>query len=191
MQPPTTSFLYRRFRVNEISSVLVCCIVDLNQSALRVTFRITSEYVKSFTLDLYALILVHYKWRKLLPQRVINFRRTEGKVLCSDSIMNVLEGYNSKLTSWTMCLMPVTRKIIEPFCYFYHHQVSNISRTLIGNNIVDHPNVVWASPVGVLQLHLHSRLNTWLQWIGQRNCSTRRETFKFWDSVRLMLEAWR
>ena len=168
MQPPTTSFLYRRFRVHEISYVLVCCIVDLNQSALRVTFRITSEYVKSFTLDFYALILVHYKWRKLLPQRVINFRRTEGKVLCSDSIMNVLEGYISKLTSWTMCLMPVTRQIIEPFCYFYHHQVSNISRTLVGNNIVDHPNVVGASPVGVLQLHLHSRLKTWLQWIGQR-----------------------
>ena len=32
----------------------------------------------------------------------------------------------------------------------------------------------------LLQLHLHSRLNTWLQWIGQRHCNTWRETFKLW-----------
>ena len=41
-------------------------------------------------------------------------------------------------------------------------QTSNISGNLVGNKIVD---VVGAAPV---QLHLHSRLNTWLQWIGQK-----------------------
>ena len=29
-----------------------------------------------------------------------------------------------------------------------YHKVSNISRTLVGNNIVDHSDVVGASPVG-------------------------------------------
>ena len=36
-------------------------------------------------------------------------------------------------------------------------QTSNVSRTLEGNNIVDHSDVVGATPV---QLHLRSRLNT-------------------------------
>ena len=30
----------------------------------------------------------------------------------------------------------------------YHHQISNIRRTLVGNKIVDNSDVVWASPVG-------------------------------------------
>ena len=30
----------------------------------------------------------------------------------------------------------------------YHRQVSNIRRSLVGNKIVDHPDVVVASPVG-------------------------------------------
>ena len=38
------------------------------------------------------------------------------------------------------------------------------------------------------QLHLHSRLNNWLQWIGQRQLQDRREILKFWNSVRLILE---
>ena len=29
-----------------------------------------------------------------------------------------------------------------------YRQVSNIRRTLVGNKIVDHSDVVWASPVG-------------------------------------------
>ena len=48
-----------------------------------------------------------------------------------------------------------------------YHQASDIRYTL-GNKIVDHTDVVGASPVALLQLHLHSQLNTWLQWIGQR-----------------------
>ena len=32
--------------------------------------------------------------------------------------------------------------------YMYYRQVSNISRTLVGNKIVHHSDVVGASPVG-------------------------------------------
>ena len=67
-------------------------------------------------------------------------------------------------------------------------QISNISRTL-GNKIVDHSDVVGASPVGAAPttssfstLHLAS--------MGKGNCKTRRETFKFWDLVHFILEVW-
>ena len=57
----------------------------------------------------------------------------------------------------------------EPvIAYFTDIPTSNIRRTWLGNKIGDHLDVVGASPVKLLQLHLRSRLNIWLQWIGQR-----------------------
>ena len=62
-------------------------------------------------------------------------------------------------------------------------QTSNIRCTWVGNNIADHSDVVGAAPTGdapttsewsaillptQVCLHLNSWLNTWLQWIGQR-----------------------
>ena len=41
-------------------------------------------------------------------------------------------------------------------------KVSNISRPLAGYKIVDHSDVVGASPVGAAPTTFHSRLNTWL-----------------------------
>ena len=52
--------------------------------------------------------------------------------------------------------------------YHVYRQVSDISRTPVGNKFVDHSDVVGASPVGAAELHLHSRPNTWLYWIGQK-----------------------
>ena len=144
-----------------------------------------------------------------------------------------------------------------------YHQTSNISHTLVGNEIVDHSDVVGASPVGAAPhddvikwkhfprywpfmqgIHrppVHSpsqmpvtrsfdvlfdpRLNKrlskplWGWWfempscslwrhcnklhryllsrlpgfngLGKDNCKTRRETFMFWDLIRLILEVWR
>ena len=40
------------------------------------------------------------------------------------------------------------------------------------------------------QLHLHSRRKTWLQRTGQRQLKTNRETFQFWDLVRMVLVIW-
>ena len=58
----------------------------------------------------------------------------------------------------------------------HHRQVSNISGTVVGNKIVDHSDVVGAAPTpGFIGL-------------GKDNCKTRRETFKFGDLVRLILE---
>ena len=57
-----------------------------------------------------------------------------------------------------------------------YRKVSNIRRTLVGNKIVDHSDVVGASP----ELHLHSQLNTWLQWIGQRQLQDETRSIYVW-----------
>ena len=49
-----------------------------------------------------------------------------------------------------------------------YRQTSNINHTLVGNKIVDHSNVVGASPVGTAPTTFHFQLNTWLQCIAQR-----------------------
>ena len=65
------------------------------------------------------------------------------------------------------------------------HQTSNISRSLVGNKIVD--QLITHRLSALLQLHLHSRLDAWHQWIGQGQNKTRRESFKFWYLVPLIL----
>ena len=57
-------------------------------------------------------------------------------------------------------------------------QTSNKSRTLLGDKNVDHSDVVEQRLSAVLQLHLHFRLNTWLQWIGLRQLQD--ETRNIW-----------
>ena len=45
----------------------------------------------------------------------------------------------------------LSREIISEICHvvlYTYHQVSNIRRTLVGNEIVDQSDVVGASPVG-------------------------------------------
>ena len=50
-----------------------------------------------------------------------------------------------------------------------YHQTSTISCTLVDNNIVDHSDVVWASPVAdAPTTSSFSTKKPWLQWIGQR-----------------------
>ena len=52
----------------------------------------------------------------------------------------------------------------------YCRQTSNRNRTLVSNKIVDHSDVIGAPPA--LPLHLHSQLDTCLQWIDIDNCKT-------------------
>ena len=70
-----------------------------------------------------------------------------------------------------------------------YRQVSNISRTLDGNQIVDHSDVVGASPVGTAPTtSSFLDLTHGFDGLGKGNCKMRRESFKFWDLVRLILE---
>ena len=56
--------------------------------------------------------------------------------------------------------MIAIKRCTSLFMGYMYGQTSNISHTSIGNEIVDHSDVV--------RVHLHSRPNTWLQWVGQR-----------------------
>ena len=47
-----------------------------------------------------------------------------------------------------------------------HRQTSNIKRTLVGIKIA---NIELENRLSaLLQLHFHSQLHTWLQWLGQK-----------------------
>ena len=75
-------------------------------------------------------------------------------------------------------------------CLIYR-KISTIRRTFVGNQIVDHSDVVGAACrrcsnyIFILNLtHAFNRLD-------KDNSKARWETFKFWDSMRLILEIWR
>ena len=77
---------------------------------------------------------------------------------------------------------------------FYVPSALYISRTLADNEIVDHSDVVGASPTlyrrcsnYIFILDLTPGINR----LGKDNCKTRRETLKFSDLARLILEIWR
>ena len=70
-----------------------------------------------------------------------------------------------------------------------YHQVPNIRCTLVGNKIVNHSDVVGASPVGAVSNYIFILdLTTGFIGLDKDNCTTRRETSKFGDLVRLILE---
>ena len=70
-----------------------------------------------------------------------------------------------------------------------YRQVSNIRRTLVGNKIVDHSDVVGAAPVGAAPTTSSFSTSTpGFIGLGEDNSTARRETSKFGDSVRLILE---
>ena len=66
-----------------------------------------------------------------------------------------------------------------------YRQVSNISLTLVGNKIVNHSDVVGASPASYIFI---LDLTPGFIGLGQDNRKPRQETFKFGDLVRLILE---
>ena len=70
-----------------------------------------------------------------------------------------------------------------------YRKTSYIRRTLVGNKTVDHSDVVGASPVGAAPTtsSFSTKHLALLDWT-KGNCKTSRETFKFGDLVRLILE---
>ena len=86
-------------------------------------------------------------------------------------------------------------KIIGGHCEKYPHsqhyrQTSRISRNLVSNKIVDHSDVVGASPVGAANYIFILDLTHGFNGLGKDICKTRRDTCKCWDWVRFILEVW-
>ena len=59
---------------------------------------------------------------------------------------------------------------------FDYRQDSNISRTMVGNKIVDHSDVVGASPVGATNYIFILDITSGFIGLGKDNCTTRRDT---------------
>ena len=74
-----------------------------------------------------------------------------------------------------------------------YRKTSNIRRTSVGNKIVDHSDVVGASPVGAAPSTSSGILDltSGFKGFGKDSRKTVRESFKCWDLVRLVLENWR
>ena len=92
----------------------------------------------------------------------------------------------------TLFPLPHNYDVWFAFCLFtddvfmIYRQASNISRILVGNKIVDHPDVVGASHTALLQLHLHSRPG--FNGLHKDNSKMRQETFRLGNLARLALE---
>ena len=73
-----------------------------------------------------------------------------------------------------------------------YYQTSNISCTSVGNKIVDHSDVVGASPVGgrCSNYIFILDLTPGFKGLDKDNYKIRRETFRFWDLVWILLEFW-
>ena len=72
-----------------------------------------------------------------------------------------------------------------------YRQISNISRTSVGNKIIDHSDVIGASPDGAAPTtSSFLDLTPGFNGLGRDNCKTRRETVKCCNLVQLKLEIW-
>ena len=60
-------------------------------------------------------------------------------------------------------------------CY---HETSNISHSLVGKIFFDHSDELEHHLSALLQLHLHSRFNSWLQWFRERQLQDKTRNIK-------------
>ena len=101
--------------------------------------------------------------------------------------------------------MIIRKKIIgkkpmkTPRSQYRYRRTSNLSQKLVGNRIVDHSDVDGAAAISyiyILDLTLGFNglsmfildLTPNFNGLGKGNCKPRRETFRFWDLVRFILE---
>ena len=91
-----------------------------------------------------------------------------GQILCipqnvfHDRLGSVLMSVGRGCCTFLIILLYILVQILK------YRKTSNISRTLVGNKIVDNSDVVGASPVGAAPTTSSFLTNTWLQWIEQR-----------------------
>ena len=86
-----------------------------------------------------------------------NFNRNSYNFIEENAYENVV-CETVAILSRTQYVKQKYRKI--SFIHNSYRKISNISLTLVGNKTVD--------PADVVGVHLHSRFNTWIEWIGQR-----------------------
>ena len=115
---------------------------------------------------------------------MISCHSNEIQIFCN--INKLYEPENN--TNVLFHCIPIPLIIIWWSAYFKWNncKTSYISCTLVGNKIVDHSDVVGASPT----LHFHSRLNIWFQGIPQRQPQDSTIIFQALGFGDLILETW-
>ena len=114
-------------------------------------------------------LITSLEWRKFEPEVLLNNHWRFSVVIFRGFLllleMNTRQGISLR---WVVGIVydgvrwMLTRKAY--LVGWTYRQIFNTRCTLIGYEIVDHSDVVGASPVGAAPTtHLYSRLNTWLQ----------------------------
>ena len=84
------------------------------------------------------------------------------------------------------------RLLPSPYYDIDYRKTSNISRTSVGNIIVDNSDCSWSTACRRCSNYIFIfNLTPGFNGLYRDNCKTRQETFKFRDSVRLILEVLR
>ena len=84
-----------------------------------------------------------------------------------------------KLCLWQLLVLAGAKNVLSQMTFPFQWQEKNF--TLLSGYDLS----------ALLRLHLHSRLNSWLQWIGQRQLHDKtKNIYKFLDLVHLILEVW-
>ena len=117
-----------------------------------------------------------------LPRKKIESDKT--KVMVDNTCLS--EGREREMPTSREANFATSNVIPYNWRAVYRH-TSNIGHTL-GNKPVEHSDVVGASPANYIFI---LDLTSGFFGLGKDNCRTIRETFMFWDTVRLMLEVWR
>ena len=132
--------------------------------------------------------------RSTLRPLLIAYKVSTWSTFCSGYMGNSLVPFSSKPLHqhecWSAKSYGIHLRTISQRYAIYYLRTSNINWTLVGNEIVDHSDVVGASPVHAAPTTFHSRLNTRHQSIGEDICKMRWETFQCWALVWLILEVW-
>ena len=97
----------------------------------------------------------------------------------------------SAITHQDLLSCPNLPKHEDEYVLSNYREASNIIRTLVGNKIVDHSDVVGASPVGAAPTtSSFSTSQSGFKRFGKDSRKTVRE-YLCWDLVSLILETWR
>ena len=122
----------------------------------------------------------HYSLRSISKQKSVNTYQLF--YMSKHVILNFISWWTAFCIYMIIYVYNLHLNHIDGRINYDYRQVSNIKSTLVGNKIVDRrcSNYIFI-------LHL----TPGFIGLGKDNCKTRRETFKFWDLVRVILKSLR
>ena len=126
--------------------------------------------------------LMNTVWLHLITVESMNIS-FEGHVV----MMSLRQTRLGQFLMWKTTMAPENVNVIYRNRFVYW-KTCNINHIIVGNKIVDHSDVVGASPVG--QLHFYSGLITWHQWNGQKQLQDKIRNTWVLVFLWLILEVW-